>query len=80
MQYSDIKLPTKIKKIVDGDTVVADIDHLLNIYTVNARLRLAGIDTQSLKTTTGKASKQALINKLEGKDVYVSFFKVKSRA
>jgi endonuclease YncB( thermonuclease family) len=50
MDYSKIVLPTVIKRVIDGDTIVVDIDHLLNIYSKNIRIRLAGIDAQSLKT------------------------------
>ena len=41
MDYSQIKLPCVVKKVIDADTMVFDLDHLLNIKSINIRMRLA---------------------------------------
>lgn len=80
MNYSEIKLPCVIKKVIDWDTVIVDIDHLLNIYTLNARIRLSGINAPSNRTVEGKASTAALYAKLLWQeDIMISFIKIKSR-
>ena len=79
MDYSKIKLPCEVKRVIDWDTVVVKIDHLLNIYSDNVRIRLAGIDAPSMRTKEGKESKVFLSSILEWQDVLISFTKIINR-
>ena len=51
----------KLIKIVDADTIDANISLGFDVYKI-VRCRLAGIDAPEMKTATGKASKQYLVN------------------
>lgn len=47
---------SKFVAVVDGDTVIVDIDLGFNIWRKNCRIRLASIDTPELNTSEGKAA------------------------
>lgn len=57
---------TKIDKVVDGDTVDVFIDLGFSVWH-KERIRLSGIDTAEKNTEFGKATKQLLIDTIEGK-------------
>ena len=59
---------TKIEKVVDGDTVDVFIDLGFSVWH-KERIRLVGIDTAEKNTPFGKATKQLLVNTIEGKKV-----------
>jgi endonuclease YncB( thermonuclease family) len=56
-----------LKKVVDGDTITADIDLGFNIFTTQ-KLRLRGINAQELNTSSGKKAREFIISKLTGLD------------
>jgi micrococcal nuclease len=60
----------KILRVIDGDTVEAEVDLGFNIK-MNMKLRLAGINAPEMTTPEGKESKVALVTMIEGKTVTV---------
>jgi micrococcal nuclease len=61
-----------IVRVVDGDTVIADIDLGFNIWQRNQSIRLSGINAPELKGSTleaGKESKKFLENMVLSKRV-----------
>lgn len=61
-----------VTRVVDGDTVVADIRLGFGFEATNRRIRLAGIDAPELKGNTARAAaaaREALRAKIEGRDV-----------
>jgi len=69
-----------IRRVVDGDTVDVDIDLGFNVWLRNERLRLYGIDTPEVKGSTkaeGLAAKNALIQKVRGKQVTICTVKAR---
>jgi micrococcal nuclease len=50
----------QITRVVDGDTVIADIDLGLNLWRKNVRLRLTGINAPDAATPQGEAAARAL--------------------
>lgn len=79
MDFTKYKLPVEVKRVIDWDGLVVDIDHLLNIYSKNVRIRMAWIDAPSMKTIAWKQAKTVLQNKLEWQEVSLSFMKIKNR-
>ena len=56
-----------IVRVIDGDTVVADIDLGFNVWRRDERLRLFGIDTPERKKATmdgWRAAKEALASRI----------------
>ena len=71
----------KIIRVVDGDTVRADIDLGFNTWRRNEALRLDGIDAPEPKGATreaGKASTAALTERVEGKELTICTIKDKA--
>lgn len=69
-----------ICRVVDGDTVDADIDLGFNVWLHNERLRFYGIDAPELKGSTraaGLAAKNAPIKKVRGKQVTICTVKAR---
>lgn len=63
-----------IRRVVDGDTVDADIDLGFNVWLRNERLRLYRIDapeTRGANKQAGIASAKALTEKIKGKRVTI---------
>ena len=63
-----------IRRVVDGDTVDADIDLGFNVWLRNERLRLYRIDapeTRGASKQAGIASTKALTEKINGKRVTI---------
>jgi endonuclease YncB( thermonuclease family) len=79
MDYSKIKLPCTLQRIIDGDTIIVTIDHLLEIYSKNAKIRFSGINAPERKTPEGKISKSALESKLASQELMISFTKIRSK-
>lgn len=68
-----------VKKVVDGDTIVVDIDLGFSISLNNQHLRLARINTPELKGSTkeaGEAAREALTAKLLDRSVRIKTHKV----
>jgi len=53
----------KVKKVVDGDTVVVDIDLGFNIIVADQTIRLSGIDTPESRTTNKEEKERGLLSK-----------------
>lgn len=71
----------QIVRVVDGDTVRADIDLGFNTWRRNEALRLEGIDAPEPKGSTreaGKASTAALVARIEGKELTICTIKDKT--
>ena len=67
-----------ITRVIDGDTVVADIDLGFNTWRKDERLRLYGINAPEPRSATrkaGLAATQALRDALEGKQVVICTIK-----
>jgi endonuclease YncB( thermonuclease family) len=68
----------ELVKVVDGDTIIVDIDLGLGIWSRKVRLRLIHLNTPEIDTEEGKAARaylEAAINKqllvsTKGKDKY----------
>ncbi|WP_205648925.1 thermonuclease family protein [Acuticoccus kandeliae] len=61
-----------VTRVIDGDTVVADIDLGFHVWKHGERLRLYGIDTPEIRGETrqeGLRAAEALRELVEGKDV-----------
>lgn len=53
----------KINKVLDGDTVLVDIDLGFNIILSNQKIRLAGIDTPESRTTNKEEKERGMLSK-----------------
>lgn len=53
----------KIIKVIDGDTVIVDIDLGFNVVITNQNIRLSGIDTPETRTTNKEEKERGLISK-----------------
>jgi micrococcal nuclease len=72
-----------IVRVIDGDTVVADIDLGFNVWRRDERLRLFGIDTPERKKATmdgWRAAKEALAGRIEGRELIICTIKDKRGA
>jgi micrococcal nuclease len=67
----------EIMRVIDGDTIVADIDLGFNIWLRDEHLRLHGIDTPEVSTDEGKFIAAAVRERLEGKTLYICTVKAK---
>lgn len=64
----------KVYRVVDGDTIIVDIDLGFNTFVSNVRLRLARInapETKGASIEAGKVSKDFLTNLLDKKDIMI---------
>ena len=61
----------EVVRVVDGDTVILDIDLGMNVWMRNERIRLAGINAPELRTPEGIAAQSALQLKLLEGDMAV---------
>jgi endonuclease YncB( thermonuclease family) len=67
-----IKRPTKpdylysaeVRRVIDGDTLLVDIDLGLNVWSRKQRSRLANVDTPAIETKKGRAAFEFVRNKL----------------
>ncbi len=53
----------KILKVLDGDTVVIDLDLGFNIVIANQKVRLAGVDTPESRTTNAEEKPRGILSK-----------------
>ena len=53
----------KINKVIDGDTVLVDIDLGFNIVISNQNIRLSGIDTPESRTSNKEEKERGLLSK-----------------
>jgi micrococcal nuclease len=64
----------EIVRVIDGDTVVADIDLGFNTWRRDERLRLYGIDTPERRKASidaWRAAKDALAGRIEGREMTI---------
>ena len=64
----------KVYRVVDGDTIIVDIDLGFNMFLTNLRLRLARInapETKGASIEAGKISKDFLTATLDKKDIVI---------
>ncbi|WP_299739063.1 thermonuclease family protein [uncultured Roseobacter sp.] len=66
-----------IVRVIDGDTIVADIDLGFRTWLHGEHLRLFGINTPENKTDEGKAVTEAVRARIEGKSVFLCTIKAK---
>lgn len=67
----------EIVRVIDGDTIVADIDLGFRTWLHDEHLRLAGIDTPERRSEEGKAVAETLRQRIEGKTLYICTIKAK---
>lgn len=53
----------KVKEVIDGDTLVADIDLGFNVVLANQKIRLNGIDTPESRTSDLVEKKYGVMSK-----------------
>lgn len=66
-----------IVRVIDGDTVVANIDLGFDVWKHDERLRLAGIEAPKKNTDAGKAASGALRAMIDGQTLYICTEKAK---
>ena len=67
-----------VTKVIDGDTIVADIDLGFSTFLHDQHLRLARVNTPELKGETkeaGLAARDAVVSKILNHYVYVKTYK-----
>lgn len=67
----------KIVRVIDGDTVVADIDLGFRTWLHGEHLRLYGIDAPERGSDSFAAATDALAQRIEGQTVYICTTKAK---
>lgn len=67
----------KVTRVVDGDTIIADIDLGFNITHTAQRIRLSGLDTPSASTKKGKEATAFVKEMIEGKNIELKTIKDK---
>lgn len=51
-------VPAIVRRVIDGDTIVCDLDQGWDTWRVNQRIRLLGVDCPEMNTTEGRMAKQ----------------------
>lgn len=69
----------EIVRVIDGDTVVADIDLGFEIWVRNEHLRLAGVEAPERGTAGARAASDALRDRVEGRNLYICTQKMKRK-
>ncbi|TDL88027.1 thermonuclease family protein [Meridianimarinicoccus aquatilis] len=67
----------EIARVIDGDTVEANIDLGFNTWRHNEHLRLVGIDTPERGKPGATEATQALRDRIEGRTLYICTTKAK---
>lgn len=67
----------KVTRVIDGDTIVADVDLGFNTWRHNERLRLAGIQTPEKGAEGHDEALEALAGRISGRDVFICTVKAK---
>lgn len=68
----------EITRVIDGDTIVADIDLGFRTWLHDEHLRLYGIDAPELNEPGGEAAKEALTARIEGQTLYICTVRMKT--
>jgi micrococcal nuclease len=66
-----------ITRVIDGDTVICDIDLGLRVFLHDQRLRLLNVDAPELSTIAGKQAYWWLRARIEGQTVMIRTVKDK---
>ena len=66
----------EIVRVIDGDTVVADIDLGFNTWLHDEHLRLNGIDAPEKGTPDAQTATAVLSERVEGRTVYICTIKM----
>lgn len=61
-------MPATVVRVIDGDTVVVDLDLGWRVYRNDEHIRVAGIDSPELSTPEGKAARDAAMSMLRPGD------------
>lgn len=78
MNHSPYTYKAIVKRVVDGDTLVVDIDLGFHMNLMGQSLRMARVNAPETKGVTASAglhSKDELTKKLEGKEVVLRTFR-----
>ena len=78
MNHSPYTYKAVVKRVVDGDTLVVDIDLGFHMNLMGQSLRMARVnapETKGITTSAGLHSKVELTKKLEGKEVVLRTFR-----
>lgn len=67
----------QIVRVIDGDTVVADVDLGFRTWRRGEHLRLEGIDAPERGTAAGRRATEALRQRFEGRKVHICTVKAK---
>ena len=68
------KYEATLLRVIDGDTIVCDIDQGMNHWSRNQGIRLAGINAPELRGDTkeaGLAAKEFLVNELGSQQLWL---------
>jgi endonuclease YncB( thermonuclease family) len=57
-------VPARVTRVVDGDTLVADLDLGWGIWHIGAKVRLAGINCPEMGTPEGHAAREFALDLL----------------
>jgi len=74
----EFKYTATIKQVYDGDTITIDLDLGFYIHVFNQKFRLLYVDAPEIRgksKTLGIASRDALRDKILGKEVIIQTFK-----
>lgn len=58
-------VPGRITRVIDGDTLVADLDLGWGVWRVGTHIRLAGINCPEMSVPAGQAARQYVIDLLQ---------------
>ena len=67
----------KVVRVIDGDTIVADIDLGFRTWLHDEHLRLNGLDAPEIDTPEGEETAALIRDRIEGKMVYLCTVKMK---
>lgn len=73
---------SKLKRVIDGDTIVVDVDLGLETWKHNQYLRLYGVDTPEIRgdeKVAGQAARLFVICELEGRNMVIETHKGDSK-
>jgi len=57
-------VPAIVRRVIDGDTIVCDLDQGWDTWRVNQRIRLLDIDCPEMNTAEGRMAKQFTADQL----------------
>jgi endonuclease YncB( thermonuclease family) len=57
-------VPARVTRVVDGDTLVADLDLGWGIWHIGAKVRLAGVNCPEMGTPQGRAAREFVLDLL----------------